>query len=727
MTRGIHGIGGHQTGSQGPEGDRIVSRLGSGGDDRGPHGPHPESGDGPGVRGRGYALGNDNGEKHARQLDDDDRGRQMRHRLEQQRSQTPESRHNEGSQGRETDGDGWRANHESRHGDDGDGWRAQNEGRHEGRTDDEGNRSRWDRGNDDHSHGRRSDGGDDGDFRLRDYNRGRGRDGEGDRVLSNSRRFDPPTSDRSNRNAFNSTSHTEAHQNTIERGRTLSDVGRNLSESNRASDFNSRSFRETVQNSVDNLRSLDFDTRALGDSLHEARTSRELLQSATNYLRGVSDGASLAPETRSVLDAVAGMLGKEVVDSLDNKATGNVLKVVEHALDHLNRTVEHAPNRTITFLDNRGHEHVSAYGLGSQAPDQNTRGMVEEILVAAQLNQHLKHLEKTGGQIVQRAEAAIARLLYGPMSTDKIAPGPQPAFVGQTTPSVEPRFHPVEILRDLRTGAFLPTQVIYDPFPLTGRARVVSEMMELLHTLDRIEGAIRQAASQASPAQKSTAESVIAAWMKARLAGGSEAALEELLSLLVLPTLPFRAARNEIPRMVAALGGLLTDTEGCALLARDGTPLKLDRLIWLSTMGGLVSPTAADSALATMLPARLSSLLVYGFDAIYTVIGFDGRALAAPHFVSVQAAINDSEYEWVFGQPPFTDGWARELIERLKDSAVVEHNVFGEMLEEAITDGRFHVALLNVAVQEGAPVENASSVKRLYRGDAGIAGAPAFA
>ena len=79
------------------------------------------------------------------------------------------------------------------------------------------------------------------------------------------------------------------------------------------------------------------------------------------------------------------------------------------------------------------------------------------------------------------------------------------------------------------------------------------------------------------------------------------------------------------------------------------------------------------------------------------------RTLAAPHFVAVQAAANESESEWLFGQQPLTAGWVRELIERLKDSIVVEHNLLGETLEEALADGRFHVALLSVEVNEGKP------------------------
>ncbi|HEX5709177.1 MAG TPA: hypothetical protein VFX96_17880 [Pyrinomonadaceae bacterium] len=328
------------------------------------------------------------------------------------------------------------------------------------------------------------------------------------------------------------------------------------------------------------------------------------------------------------------------------------------------------------------------------------------------LGRHLKSLEGKGGTVVRQVEEMIARLLYGSGGSES-RPGPQPA------PMPEPRLHPQEFLRDLREGVFVPRQEQFNPFPLTGRARVVAEMMELMRTLDAVEGALRQAAAQRGAQAQASAESHVGAWLKAHLAGTLGAALDELLALIA-PTLPGRAARYEIPRAVAAMNGLLTDADGRALLARDGTPLKLERLVWLGAAGGLLGGAALGSAFAAdSLPARLNPLLVYGFDAIYSVIGFDGRTLAAPHFVSVQASANDAETEWVFGQQPLTAGWVCALIERLKDSAVVEHNLLGEMLEEAWADGRFHVAVLNVSVEQGEAVPDSHTVTHLLPGASG--------
>ena len=110
---------------------------------------------------------------------------------------------------------------------------------------------------------------------------------------------------------------------------------------------------------------------------------------------------------------------------------------------------------------------------------------------------------------------------------------------------------------------------------------------------------------------------------------------------------------------------------------------------------------------------RLSPLLIYGFDAVYSLIGFDGRMLNPPHFVAVQTHVNGSDLEWVYGQPPLSEGWMRALIERLKDAAQAEHNLLGEMLEEALSDGRFHAALVGGAVSEGQAQPDTFTVTRL--------------
>jgi hypothetical protein len=199
------------------------------------------------------------------------------------------------------------------------------------------------------------------------------------------------------------------------------------------------------------------------------------------------------------------------------------------------------------------------------------------------------------------------------------------------------------------------------------------------------------------------------------LAGAADAPemFDELLALLT-PTLPGRAARLEIPRFVSALGGMLVDADGHAFATKDGVSLKLDQLMWMGSLGGVLKSLAGGAA--ESLPVRLSPLLVYGFDAVYSLIGFDGRTLNPPHFAAVQAQVNGSELEWVFGQPPLSAGWMRALIERLKDSVEGEHNLLGEMLEEALAEGRFHAALVGGTVSEGEARPDTFAVTRLLPG-----------
>ena len=63
--------------------------------------------------------------------------------------------------------------------------------------------------------------------------------------------------------------------------------------------------------------------------------------------------------------------------------------------------------------------------------------------------------------------------------------------------------------------------------------------------------------------------------------------------------------------------------------------------------------------------------------------------------------MNGSSPEWLFGQAPFSEGWVRALIERLKDAASVKRNALGERLEEALSDGRFHLGMFKGRVADG--------------------------
>ena len=91
------------------------------------------------------------------------------------------------------------------------------------------------------------------------------------------------------------------------------------------------------------------------------------------------------------------------------------------------------------------------------------------------------------------------------------------------------------------------------------------------------------------------------------------------------------------------------------------------------------------------------------------MIGFDGRALSLPRFLAIQSQINASEFEWLFGQSPLNEGWLRSAIEFLKNSISFDHNVLGELLEEAITTGRFHLTIMSGTVEEGKVVSGSFS------------------
>jgi hypothetical protein len=434
------------------------------------------------------------------------------------------------------------------------------------------------------------------------------------------------------------------------------------------------------------------------------------LPSVVAYLRGEAGGAQLPRELRQVLDSASRLAGPDLLAALERRGAsgddGHAVKIVEHALAHVARTLE------------RVAEAGSA--AASNSAPRVFKEAVSELLAGTLLDKYFRRAESNGGRAVAQAEAALARLLYG----DGRGEGGRLPGGGELPrrPGDLPAPHPLEVLRDLQTGAFRPAEVNRSPFPLSGRALVATEMMELMRTLEAVDLMTRELLAAArggafalpSFGPGAAEEAPLLALLRV-LSGGQGGAemLDELLALLP-PTMPGRAARMEVPRLVAALGGLLVDAEGKAFVTKDGVPLKLDQLLWLGSLGGVLKSFAGAGA--ESFPVRLSPLLIYGFDAVYSLIGFDGRTLNPPHFAAVQAQVNGSELEWVFGQPPLSEGWMRALIERLKDSALADHNLLGEMLEEALADGRFHAALVGGTVSEGRAQPDTFGVTRLLPG-----------
>jgi hypothetical protein len=453
---------------------------------------------------------------------------------------------------------------------------------------------------------------------------------------------------------------------------------------------------------------LDSHGRGALDLSNEVRGNLNL-PSVVAYLRGEAVGAQLPRELRQVLDSTSRLLGTDLLSALERRGAaggdGHAVKILEHALARVARTLE----------------RVAETG-GAAASNVTPRvfgDAVGELLAATALDKYFRRAEATGGRVVAQAEAALARLLYGD-GRGEGGGGRTGFYELPRRPGLDlPAPHPLEVLRDLQAGAFLPAEVGRSPFPLSGRALVATEMMEMMRTLDAVDLVTREllaAARGGAPALPALMpgegeEAPLLALLRVLSAtpGGLEA-LDELLALLT-PALPGRAARMEIPRLVAALGGVLTDAEGHAFVTKDGVPLKLDQLMWMGSLGGVLKSLAGAGAESS--PVRLSPLLIYGFDAVYSLIGFDGRTLNPPHFAAVQAQVNGSEMEWVYGQPPLSEGWMRALIERLKDSAQADHNLLGEMLEEALADGRFHAALVGGTVSEGQAQPDTFGVTRL--------------
>ncbi|HEX8292930.1 MAG TPA: hypothetical protein VF570_14325 [Pyrinomonadaceae bacterium] len=508
---------------------------------------------------------------------------------------------------------------------------------------------------------------------------------------------------------FDNNDHGRTHES---HGRDHTDRGARVQGAGRGDEDHGRSnFRPTSANPNGNTNGFDNSHgRGVPDHANDARGNSNL-PAVVAYLRGGAGVEQLPRELRQVLDGTSRLLGTDLVAALERRGGaadgGHAVKFVEHALARVARTLERV---------------AEAGGpAGANVPPRVYGEAVGELLAATLLDKYFRRAESTAGRVVAQAEAALARLLYGDGRGEG---GGRPGVLGSPGspgPGL-PAPHPLEVLRDLQAGAFRPPEVGRNPFPLSGRALVATEMMEMMRTLDAVDRAARGLLTGARPGGAAAGafgsgggdETPLLALLRvlAGTAGGADV-LDEILALLP-PTLPGRAARLEIPRLVAALGGVLSDAGGHALVTKEGVPLKLDQLMWLGSLGGVLKSLAGAGA--DSFPVRLSPLLIYGFDAVYSLIGFDGRTLNRPHFAAVQAQVNGSELDWVYGQPPLSEGWMRALIERLKDSGQADHNLLGEMLEEALADGRFHAALVGGTVSEGEAEPDTFAVTRLLPG-----------
>ena len=158
------------------------------------------------------------------------------------------------------------------------------------------------------------------------------------------------------------------------------------------------------------------------------------------------------------------------------------------------------------------------------------------------------------------------------------------------------------------------------------------------------------------------------------------------------------------------------------LRAGDGTHAQAARTTVARRGGRLLANSDSEAN-----SGRFRPTLAHGFDALYSLIGFDGRSPLAPAFLFVQSEINDAKPDAMLGQVPFTVGWTRALIERLKDSAVAAHSRLGEQLEVALADDCLHSFVLRGAIEDGAPVAGSFALSAVATPAASIALAPRFA
>jgi hypothetical protein len=320
-------------------------------------------------------------------------------------------------------------------------------------------------------------------------------------------------------------------------------------------------------------------------------------------------------------------------------------------------------------------------------PARTAARTVSEANDFIRFSDHFSALERTGGEPVRRAyESAVRFLLNDRNSSDRL-------------------WLASELLRDVRGGAFFYSRTVDDPFPLTGRARIVSEMIELMRTLDAIDQFTQEFRNSLRAAGGGDSFT-----LPLGLIGDDEAVqlFQRLLAELG-PQLPGTAGRLEIHRLVASLGGTLLDGDGRPFLVSNGTPLKLGELLFLNTLFDSAGRLSFDQ-----FSARLSPMFMHGFDAVYSLIGFDGRSLSLPRFLAIQSQVNGYQFDWVAGEPPLSEGWIRAAIEFLKDSISVEQNVLGESLEEALSGGRFHLAVMHGTIEEGHAVPGSFSFERAY-------------
>src|SRR6185436_2039023 len=241
------------------------------------------------------------------------------------------------------------------------------------------------------------------------------------------------------------------------------------------------------------------------------------LTAAVDYLNGRTDGSHLLPGTRQLLSHVEHSVGHSALRDFIRDSGRPGTEAFGRILHQAN----------LTDHDTAGHHSQN-----------QIRGLTNELLNTIQLQRHLSQFEQAGGPAVQRARDAGLALSAGKAWAPAMA-----ASYGPAQMSV------AELLRDVRSGAFMQPCGMNNPLPFGGGVRISREMAALIRTIEALLN------SMSSMGLGLEYESYILSALKGWL--GIDEATARLL-IATWPTLPARAGRMQIMAFLAAFSGLLT-------------------------------------------------------------------------------------------------------------------------------------------------------------------------
>src|SRR3712207_2749004 len=153
--------------------------------------------------------------------------------------------------------------------------------------------------------------------------------------------------------------------------------------------------------------------------------ARRLLDSAVNAAASRLDHitSSGVRPTRAELAAALGL-------DAGDKTVDKVFKLLDHALKHVSHDAGRASQVDNLFAHVRGdgNGNNGSHNSMGKGAEHLAREVVKDLASALQLGRHLNQLEKTGGNVVRHAEAAIAHALYDAGHVVDRAPTGRPAL-----------------------------------------------------------------------------------------------------------------------------------------------------------------------------------------------------------------------------------------------------------------------------------------------------------